>query len=85
MDKCIHVCVCVCGVCVCGVCVCVDKCIRVCVLCVCVVCVCVLCVSVCLSVWKVFFFFWPKLRDMWDLSSQTRDGTLAPCIGSSES
>ena len=33
----------------------------------------------------VFFFliFWP--RGMWDLSSPTRDGTHAPCIGRAQS
>ena len=32
-----------------------------------------------------FFFFWYILYSMWDLSLPTRDGILAPCIGSMES
>ena len=32
-----------------------------------------------------FFFFFAKLHSMWGLSSLTRDGTFAPCIGSPES
>ena len=32
-----------------------------------------------------FFFFLATLHSMWDLSSLTRDGTCAPCIGSVES
>ena len=35
-----------------------------------------------------FFFFFnllSALRGMWDLSSPTRDGTLGPCVGSTES
>ena len=33
----------------------------------------------------VFLVFWVMLYCMWDLSSMTRDGTHAPCIGSAES
>ena len=33
----------------------------------------------------VFFVFWVMLYCMWDLSSMTRDGTHAPCIGSLKS
>ena len=31
-----------------------------------------------------FFFFVAVLHGMWDLISLTRDGTLIPCIGSTE-
>ena len=33
----------------------------------------------------IFFFFGATLHGMWDLSSLTRDRTLAPCSGSPES
>ena len=29
----------------------------------------------------IFFYFLATLYGMWDLSSPTRDGTQAPCIG----
>ena len=32
----------------------------------------------------LFLFFWSALHGMWDRSSQTRDQTHAPCIGSME-
>ena len=31
------------------------------------------------------FFFFAVLHGVWDLSSLTRDGTCAPCSGSTES
>ena len=48
------------------------------------------CVLLCEYVWvlHVQFFSFIALampRGMWDLSSPTRDGTRAPCIGSTES
>ena len=35
-----------------------------------------------ITIIRLFFFLWAALHGMWDLSSQTRDWTQAPCRGS---
>ena len=87
------VCVCVCLVCVCGVCVCLVCVWCVCVsgvcvcvwinayVCVCCVCVCCVCVSVCLSVWKVFFFFGPSCATCGILVPRPGMEPLPPALG----